>query len=374
MNNAREAGGRLVVAMSGGVDSSAAAWMLQQEGVELVGLFMRNGVKVAAHEVHKKSCCSLGDARDARMVASALGIPFHAVDLKVEFREIIKYFTREYSAGRTPNPCCVCNRDLKFDRLLRFAEELGAEGVATGHYARIERVEGRPQIFRGVDAGKDQSYQLFCVAEENLARTYLPLGGLQKSEVRKMAEQAGLRTAQKADSQEVCFIPSNDYRKLLEQEGVELHPGEFVDTSGAVLGTHVGTEHFTIGQRRGHRIAGTEALYVVEVSPATGRVVLGTLAEAGFGEMVVEEPNWIGWDPPQTGSFRCEVQWRHLGRTAACEVAAREGVLDVRFEEPQLAVAAGQGAAFYEGDRLLGGGWIQSAVRVGLASSDTPGG
>lgn len=365
-------GERLVVAMSGGVDSSAAAWMLQEEGRDLVGLFMRNGVKVAAHEVQKKSCCSLGDARDARMVAAALGIPFHAVDLKEEFRDIIKYFTSEYSKGRTPNPCCVCNRDLKFDRLLRFAEELGAAGVATGHYAQIEHVDGRPHVRRGVDSGKDQSYQLFCVAEENLARTYLPLGGLQKSEVRKKAEEAGLRTAKKADSQEVCFIPSNDYRQLLKQEQVELHPGELVDTSGVVLGAHEGTEHFTIGQRRGHGVAGSEPLYVVELSPATGRVVLGTLAEAGFQAMVVDEPNWIGFDPPSVGTLRCEVQWRHLGRTAACELEVVEGQINVRFDEPQIAVAAGQGAAFYEADRLLGGGWIQSATRVGLSLSDTP--
>ncbi len=363
---------RLVVAMSGGVDSSAAAWMLQQEGAELVGLFMRNGVKVAAHEVQKKSCCSLGDARDARMVASGLGIPFHAVDLKEEFRDIIKYFTSEYSKGRTPNPCCVCNRDLKFDRLLRFAEELGAEGVATGHYAQLELVDGRPQVRRGVDTGKDQSYQLFCVAEENLARTRLPLGALQKSQVREMAEEAGLRTAKKADSQEVCFIPSNDYRQLLKQEQVELHPGDLVDTSGAVLGSHEGTEHFTIGQRRGHGIAGTEPLYVVELSPESGRVVLGTISEAGFEAMVVDEPNWIGWDPPAAGAVRCEVQWRHLGRTASCELDVQEGEVSVRFDEPQVAVAAGQGAAFYDSDRLLGGGWIQSATRSGLSLSDNP--
>jgi tRNA-specific 2-thiouridylase len=367
------AGKSLVVAMSGGVDSSVAAWMLEQGGSKLIGMFMRNGVKVAAHEVAKKSCCSLGDARDARMVADGLGIPFHAVDLKEEFRDIIKYFTSEYSKGRTPNPCCVCNRDLKFDRLLRFAEELGAEGVVTGHYARIDHVDGRPHVYRGVDHGKDQSYQLFCVAEDNLARTHLPLGGLQKSEVRRLAGEAGMRTAAKADSQEVCFIPSNDYRKLLKQEGTTLHPGQFVDTAGAVLGEHVGTEHFTIGQRRGHGIASTEPLYVVELSPSTGRVVLGSLAEAGFSSMEVAEPNWIGWDVPDSKSFRCEVQWRHLGRTALCDVSVEAGMAQVEFDEPQVAVAAGQGAAFYEGDRLLGGGWIDSTSRVSVAALDSTG-
>ncbi len=207
---------RLVVAMSGGVDSSVAAWLMGQEGYEVVGVFMRNGVKVAGEEAAKKSCCSVSDARDARMVAARLGYAFHALDLGAEFRSIIDYFLDEYARGRTPNPCAVCNRDLKFDELLRFADSVGAEGVCTGHYARLDLVDGRPVVRRGVDRRKDQSYQLFCVAEENLARTRLPLGGLEKPEVRALAERAGLRTAKKADSQEICFVPSNDYRLLLE--------------------------------------------------------------------------------------------------------------------------------------------------------------
>ena len=184
-----DAPGRFVVAMSGGVDSSVVAWMMQEEGRDLVGLFMRNGVEVAEEDVPKKSCCSVGDARDARMVAGKLGIPFQAVDLKQEFGAIIRYFISEYHSGRTPNPCAVCNRDLKFDRLMRFADDLGAEGVATGHYAQLDREDGRVVVRRGVDRTKDQSYQLFCVSEENLSRTHLPLGKLQKSEVRALAEK-----------------------------------------------------------------------------------------------------------------------------------------------------------------------------------------
>jgi tRNA-specific 2-thiouridylase len=194
--------------------------MLQRSGHELVGLFMRNGVHVDAADSHKKSCCSVSDARDARMVAAALGIPFQAVDLKQEFGEIIRYFLKEYARGRTPNPCAICNRDLKFNRLLSFADELGAQFVATGHYARLDLEKGRVRVRRGVDHSKDQSYQLFSVAERHLARAKLPLGALQKSEVRAMASEAGLRTAAKADSQEICFVPSNDYRLLLEQRGV----------------------------------------------------------------------------------------------------------------------------------------------------------
>lgn len=334
--------------------------MMREEGHSLVGLFMRNGVKVSGEEARKKSCCSVEDARDARMVAGHLEIPFQAVDLEPEFSHIIRYFVNEYHAGRTPNPCAVCNRDLKFDRLMSFADELGAEGVATGHYARVENVDGRVHVRRGVDTTKDQSYQLFCVAEENLARTRLPLGGMQKQEVRALAERAGIRTAKKADSQEICFVPSNDYRKLLRERGEEFHPGDFVDTSGKVLGQHDGTENFTIGQRRGHGIAGGVPLYVVAIEPATGRVVLGEKESCTKKHMTVEELNWIGFDPPEGGDFRCTVQFRYHCVPAPSTVTVDGGVAHVAFDEPQFAVAPGQGAAFYVEDRLLGGGWIRS--------------
>ena len=351
---------RYVVAMSGGVDSSAVAWMLREEGHSLVGLFMRNGVKVSGEEAPKKSCCSVEDARDARMVAGHLDIPFQAVDLAPEFSRIIRYFVNEYHAGRTPNPCAVCNRYLKFDRLMAFADELGAEGVATGHYARVEHVDGRVHVRRGVDETKDQSYQLFCVSEANLARTRLPLGGLRKQEVRALAEQAGIRTAKKADSQEICFVPSNDYRKLLRDRGEEFHPGELVDTSGKVLGKHEGTENFTIGQRRGHGIAGGVPLYVVAIEPATGRVVLGEKDDCASKTMIVEDLNWIGFDVPRNGEFRCTVQYRYHCVPAPATVHVGPEVAEVVFDEAQFAVAPGQGAAFYQEDRLLGGGWIRS--------------
>lgn len=353
---------RLVVAMSGGVDSSVAAWMLREQGRELVGLFMRNGVHVEEHESAKKSCCSVADARDARMVAAQLGVPFQAVDLKDEFRSIIRYFLDEYARGRTPNPCAVCNRDLKFNRLLSFARELGAEGVATGHYARLERVGGRVELHRGLDPDKDQSYQLFGVAEEHLERTHLPLGQLKKSAVRELARQANLRTSAKKDSQEICFVPSNDYRNLLEQEQAVLHPGELVDTSGAQLGTHAGTEHFTIGQRRGHGIAAGEPLYVVALEPEAGRVVLGSRSDCESRSMRVSGLNWIGFDPPRSGEFRCEVQQRYRAQPAACSVSVERGEAEVVFAQPELSVTPGQGAAFYRGTRLLGGGWIEAST------------
>ncbi len=367
---------RLVVAMSGGVDSSAVAWMLREAGHDLVGLFMRNGVDVKESEAAKKSCCSLGDARDARMVAARLGIPFQAMDLATEFGSIIEYFVSEYGRGRTPNPCAVCNRDLKMGKLLDFAEELGCAGVATGHYARISVEDGRVRLRRGVDRTKDQSYQLFPVAEKDLARTATPLGDLEKVHVRDMAEQAGLRTFAKKDSQEICFVPSNDYRRLLAERGVALHPGRIVDVFGRDHGPHEGTEHFTIGQRRGHGVAVGIPMYVVEIHPDDGLVVVGTEADCKAPAMQVEDLNWVGFDVPSTGAFRCAVQvrYRHTATPATVELLPDvEGMTraSVSFDEPQMAVAPGQGAAFYEldestgqgGDLLLGGGWIQSAVR-----------
>ncbi|MCZ6598474.1 MAG: tRNA 2-thiouridine(34) synthase MnmA [Planctomycetota bacterium] len=356
---------RIVVAMSGGVDSSVAAWLLCQEDRDVVGLFMRNGVEVGEAESHKKSCCSVGDARDARMVAAHLGIPFQAVDLKEEFGSIIRYFLAEYARGRTPNPCAVCNRDLKFDRLLRFAEELGAEAVATGHYARLATVDGRVHVRRGVDRAKDQSYQLFCVAEKNLAQTRLPIGNYEKSAVRALAAEAGLRTAAKADSQEICFVPSNDYRELLRQRGVPMHPGKLVDTAGRVLGDHAGTESFTIGQRRGHGVGGGTPLYVIEVLPESGTVVLGGRDECASKEIETEALNLIGLDPPASGELRADVQVRYHHRAAAATIELAADGARIVFDEPQLAVAPGQGAALYQGDRLLGGGWIRSAAPVG---------
>ena len=356
---------RVVVAMSGGVDSSVAALLLARAGHPLVGLFMRNGVHVDENESHKKSCCSVSDARDARMVAAKLGIAFQAVDLASEFGAIIRYFLAEYSAGRTPNPCAVCNRDLKFNRLLRFADELECAAVATGHYAQLELRDGRVVVRRGVDRDKDQSYQLFSVSEKNLARARLPLGGMRKPDVRALAADVGLRTAHKADSQEICFVPSNDYRKLLAERNVELHPGSLVDTSGKLLGTHAGTEHFTIGQRRGHGIASDKPLYVVALDPARGLVVLGSREECAARSMRVRELNWIGIDPAR--ELRCEVQVRYRHEPVPCNVELDATGARVVFDTPELSITPGQGAAFYSGERLLGGGWIESAELAGAA-------
>lgn len=356
----------VVVAMSGGVDSSVAAHLLFEDGHELVGLFMRNGIQVPAAEVAKKSCCSSTDARDARMVAAKLGIPFQAVDLGAEFTSIIEFFVAEYGRGRTPNPCALCNRDLKFGRLLDFADELGCNAVATGHYARLDIVDGRPILQRGVDTTKDQSYQLFSVSEAHLLRTRLPLGALEKSAVRAVAEKVGLRTAKKPDSQEICFVPSGDYRKLLTERGADLHPGYFVDRKGKRLGRHEGTEHFTIGQRRGHGIGGGLPLFVTALRPSVGEVQLGPREECFSVSLVADDANWIGFDPPPVGGrFRAGVQVRYHHDAAPAEIEVLEGNrFRVQFDEPQSAVAPGQGAAIYAGPRLLGGGWIAEAEAV----------
>ncbi len=369
---------RLVIAMSGGVDSSVAAHLLREEGHPLVGLFMRNGVKLTAEEAGKKSCCSVNDARDARMVASKLGVPFQAVDLGVEFGGLIDYFVDEYRSGRTPNPCAVCNRDLKFKRLLELAVELGAVGVATGHYARIALEDGRVVLRRGVDRKKDQSYQLFSVEERFLARTRLPLGELEKPRVREIAAEMGLRTADKPDSQEICFVPGNDYRRLLAERGVEPNLGWIVDTAGRRLREHEGLERFTIGQRRGHGVGGSATpMYVVDLIPETGTVVLGTEDEGRSSWFETTIPNWIGIDPQPEAEFLVQIRYHH--RPAEARVRLLEdGRARVDLAEPQLAVTSGQGAAFYLGDRMVGGGWIGRVERptrgtaAGLAGEQRP--
>ncbi|MBK9384148.1 MAG: tRNA 2-thiouridine(34) synthase MnmA [Planctomycetes bacterium] len=374
--------------MSGGVDSSVAAALLKRAGHSVVGVFMRNGVKPAvpapapaaaaagaacapaAPRRLKQGCCGIDDARDARLVAASLDVPFQVFDLEPEFGKLIDYFAREYSLGRTPNPCAVCNRDLKFGRLLQLADELGIERVATGHYVQIERdPRGRVALRRGRDEQKDQSYVLFPVAERALERCEFPVGHLPKSEVRALARELGLRTQDKPDSQEICFVPSGDYRDVLRYRGAVLRPGRFVDRRGRDWGPHDGIELFTIGQRRGLGLAAGEPLYVLEIRPATGEVVIGTRQELGAAGFVLRDANWIGIDPPgENEELTCSVQIRSRGSAAPARVrSCASGSFEVRFEEEQLAVTPGQGAVLYDGDRCLGGGWIDVPARSGGA-------
>jgi tRNA-specific 2-thiouridylase len=348
---------RIAVGLSGGVDSSVAALLLRRAGHDVFTLFLRNGVEVEPGGP-VRSCCSASDARDARAVAAALGVPFHAVDFSPEFRELRRHFLESYRSGRTPNPCARCNRDIKFGRLYEIARALGADAVATGHYARLDAPGGRPRLRRAVDRRKDQSYQLFCVRRERLERVRFPLGDLAKEAVRAAAREAGLPVADKPESQDVCFVPSGDYRNLLSEEGVGPRPGEIVDTEGKVLGRHGGVEGFTVGQRRGLGVRGPR--YVVSLRPETSTVVVGTREEASTHRFLAVATNWIGRGAPDEGeAIDVLVQVRSRHAPVRGKVLRRgEAEVEVELERPEPAVAPGQAAVFYDDDEVLGGGWI----------------
>ena len=350
---------RVVVAMSGGVDSSVSAHLLKEAGHEVVGLFMRLGRGGAGQEPSYRSCCSTADAADARRVAERLGIRFYTLNFQPDFNRIVDYFCEEYARGRTPNPCIVCNRDLKFGRLAEFADQLDADYIATGHYARVERTDAGVRLRRGVDPHKDQSYVLFDVRRERLQRVLLPLGSMRKGEVRALADRLGLPVKDKADSQEICFVPGDDYSELIRRHARRPpQPGRMVLTDGTEVGTHPGIEFFTIGQRRGLGLALGQPLYVVRIEPSTRTVVLGRKEDLLTSEMYVGSLNWLV-DPPE-GEFHALVQIRSTHRAAPAEVVPlEEDRAWVVFDQPQLAVTPGQAAVFYQDDLVLGGGWIE---------------
>ncbi len=364
---------RIVVAMSGGVDSSVAAALLRDEGHDVVGLFMRNGAYREDGVPQSGSCCSLNDANDARRVADALGVPFYSVNFEEAFGRLIDYFADEYYRGRTPNPCVRCNRDLKFGLLLDYADAIGADGVATGHYARRDDAGGRPRLLRAVDADKDQSYVLFPLSPRQLARTRLPLGGLTKTRVRELARAYGLPTSEKAESMEICFVPDNDYRAFLAgraaERGVPAEaaarpPGRMVDLDGRALGTHAGIQHFTVGQRHGLGLALGRPAYVVRLDAATNEVVVGFEDDLLSTGLVATEVNWVSIDAPAPGRpLPCRVKIRARSAAVPATLEIRnDGAVELRFERPQRAVTPGQAAVFYDQEVVLGGGWIESAL------------
>ena len=353
---------RIVVAMSGGVDSSVAAALLADQGHDLVGVSMQLYDQRAGTADHGFGrCCTLEDLHDARRVAHAIGIPHYVLNLEARFHEtVVSNFVAEYQAGRTPIPCTHCNTDLKFQTLVERAAAFGAASVATGHYAQLvdDPVTGRRRLRRGADPSKDQSYFLFSLTQAQLARAAFPVGGLTKGAVRTVARDLRLPVADKPDSQEICFVPDGDYAGFVEARLGEPRPGVITDGTGRVLGRHEGIHRFTVGQRKGLRLSTSEPLYVLEIHPETQAVVVGDRGALDRAACVLRGVNWIAGDTPRE-AVRATVQIRHRHAAAPALVTPRAaGRAEIVFDEPQRAIAPGQAAVFYEGDDVLGGGWI----------------
>jgi tRNA-uridine 2-sulfurtransferase len=351
---------RVVVAMSGGVDSSVCAYLLKERGYDVVGMTIKTWSNDECRDEKSKGCCSLGDIADARSVARALDIPYYVMDLSADFKEkVMDYFVDEYLAGRTPNPCIECNNHIKFGVLTEKARELEARVVATGHYARMGGADGARFIREGADPSKDQSYVLFGLDQAQLAQTMLPIGELSKKEVRAIAERMGLRVHDKPDSQEICFVPGR-YQDFVAKHSPSRMPGEgdIVSADGKVLGRHEGSHAFTVGQRKRLRLPEPSPYFVTAVRPETNEVVVGTEEELLAGEMLVRRMNWQ--QAARLGRVEVKIRSRHE-KTAAEIVSLDNDTIRVRFARPQKAVTPGQAAVFYEGDGVLGGGWIQSA-------------
>jgi tRNA-specific 2-thiouridylase len=353
---------RVVCGMSGGVDSSTAAALLVEQGYDVIGVTL----KLWKHDCFSPNedlfkCCGAKAAADVRAVCDHLGIPFHLIDEAEEFqRRVIGHFAAEYRAGRTPNPCIRCNEHLKFGTLLQRADQFGAQYVATGHYARAVRVNGRTLLKRGRDPRKDQSYFLFSLQQEQLARALFPVGDQTKSDTRAAARHRQLKTAGKKESMEICFVPDNDYGKFLQQAGLaQKHRGEIVDRHGRVLGYHDGIEFYTIGQRKGLGLSSPKPLYVIELDAANNRVVVGDDSALDRDEFTVDRCNWIPFDAP-SASFEAtvKIRYNHPG-TPATVTPLGNGQAKVKLHTPQRAITPGQAAVFYQDDLVVGGGWIQ---------------
>jgi tRNA-specific 2-thiouridylase len=376
---------KILLAMSGGVDSSVAAALLQREGHEVVGCFMRLGspgeeletpiadaacaATAPRAKIGHQGCCSINDAADARLVAARLGVPFYVVNFRNDFGRIIRYFEDEYHAGRTPNPCVRCNDWLKFGKLRQYAEQLGCDAVATGHYARVAATPGGPRLARGVDHAKDQSYVLFGIGPEAVSRMMLPIGGMEKPRVRELARAFDLPVSEKPDSQEICFVP-DDYASFLERrDPARFAAGAIEDESGRVLGTHEGHQHFTVGQRKGLRVPASIPLYVLRKDPTRNAVVVGPRESLEVGGVEADEVTWYGQaaygETACVEGLACAAQVRAHGASIPARAALSNGVLRVTFDRPEPGVAPGQAVVCYDADGcVLGGGWIRDTFRA----------
>jgi tRNA-specific 2-thiouridylase len=351
----------VVVGMSGGVDSSVAALILKKEGHEVIGVTMKlwDCFKTPV----RQSCCSIADSMDALRVCEQIGIQHHVIDMRPAFKkEVVEYFVNEYSNGRTPNPCIKCNEVLKFNLLRNKTLELfGTDIVATGHYARIQKNDdNRFALLKGVDANKDQSYFLFTLTGKQLAKTIFPIGGLTKDLVRNIALDAGLKTAKKSESQEICFIPDNDYAGFIAGYYPESTKpaGDFVDSSDHVVGRHSGIHSYTIGQRRGLGFGIGKRQYVIGLEASKNRVALGSNEDLMKKEMLVSDVSWINGDAAGNFNVSVKIRYKHSGADASVELL-HNNKAKVTFKEPQRAITPGQAAVFYKGDEVTGGGWIE---------------
>jgi tRNA-uridine 2-sulfurtransferase len=355
-------GKRVVLAMSGGVDSSVSAALLKEQGYDVLGLFMRTGAHAADEERRAKTCCSVADAMDARNVADRLDIPFYALDFEREFARIEDYFADEYLAGRTPNPCVMCNIWLKFGKLWSYGKQVGADFVATGHYARIGRApDGTLRVARAADRSKDQSYVLFGLRRELLPHVLFPVGDIPKAEIREMARRLGLPVHDKPDSQEICFVPDDDYLSFVrDRRPGRQTRGAIVDEGGHVLGEHSGIEAFTIGQRRGLGIALGEPRYVVAIEPLSRTVTVGRRESLDKPGLIASRFNWQGPEPDGPVACLAQIRAQHRAVPATVE-ALPDGEARVVFETPQPAISPGQVVTVYQDDLVLGGGWIAGA-------------
>ena len=385
---------KVLVAMSGGVDSSVAAALLVREGYEVVGCFMRLGSPGETVEqlepyeaasdrsedpgcdpsrirIGHQGCCSINDAADARLVAAKLDIPFYVCNFKKDFGRIIDYFVGEYNAGRTPNPCVRCNDWLKFGKLHSYARQIDAQFVASGHYARItpspfsrERVNETPRLLRGLDYDKDQSYVLFGTPQDRLREMLLPIGEYRKSQVRRIAKELGLPVFNKPDSQEICFVPDGDYAALVARRAPKaVRNGTIVDRAGNVLGEHHGHQHFTIGQRRGLGVAVGHPLYVVNKNAQTNTITVGSKQALSSIGCRARDTNWFVERCLEDDWIKCGVKIRYNADPVPGAVrVSGDDEIEVRFDEPQFAVAPGQAVVCYRGDVVLCGGWIDHAI------------
>jgi tRNA-specific 2-thiouridylase len=357
---------RIVVAMSGGVDSSVAAALLAEQGHEVIGLSMQL-YDQSEGQTSFGSCCSIDDLHDARRVAAAINIPHYILNFERQFNEhVVSNFVREYTSGRTPLPCAHCNSDLKFATLVDRAAGFGADAVATGHYARVDRdaVTGRYHLARGVDPAKDQSYFLFSLTQDQLARAVFPVGDRPKDAVREYARQRQLPVANKPDSQEICFIPDHDYAAFVTKHaGNEPHDGVIVDEDGRVVGRHAGIHRFTVGQRKGLGLATSPTgpsgapMYVLALRPATHEVVVGPKSSLGRTTLTASGVNWIAEEPRDSISVAAQIRHRHQAAPATVR-SLGDARAEVVFDLPQIAITPGQAVVFYDGDDVVGGGWI----------------